>query len=165
MTTEEKTKPCILAGGVLLRTLSLSAVVCCLSGGCRDGDSLIRYRVEGHVNIDGIPLEKGLITFIPLTPTEGPKASGVIDEGTYVIEQGSGPCRGTFVVKIETVPLGIEAIVTKKSGVAKPSRSNRPRPAVAPQYNEESRLEVRIEEYGPNRFDFEVKSVKVNRPR
>lgn len=165
MTTVEQTKPCILAGNVLLRTLFLSAMACCLSGGCCDGDSVIRYRVEGHVNIDGVPLQKGLITFIPKSPTEGPKASGVIDEGAYVIEHGSGPCRGTFVVKIETVPRGIEAIASKKSGATKPSLSGKPRPGVAPQYNEKSQLAARVEEHGPNRFDFEVKSMKVNRPR
>ena len=143
----------------------LSALACCLSVGCGDSGAADRYRVEGRVNIDSVPLEKGLIIFIPIAPTEGPKASGIVDQGEYAIEKGAGPYCGEFLVKIETVPRAIEAIAAGKAPAEEVRRRAKQRPVVAPEYNRMSRLQVVVRQHAENRFDFDVESVRGNQPR
>lgn len=110
--------------------------------------------------IDGVPIEKALITFIPVPPTGGPKVTGVVSNGNFVIEQADGPYSGRFLVKIETVPREIEAIAARRSHAEATIGRDRPRPTVAPQYNRDSRIEVEVRDSDGNRFEFQVKSEK-----
>jgi len=142
----------------------LSVIVCCQFIGCTKSDFPSRCRVEGHVAVDGVPMEKGLITFIPISPTKGPKASGIIEQGEYVIEEDIGPCSGRFLVKITTVSRAVEAIATKRLSAREKCPLDDSRPVVAPAYDQESQLRAIVSKEGENRFDFEVKSVQEEEP-
>lgn len=139
-----------------LLTLSLA---CCSFLGCSEPDSPPRYQVEGHVRVDGAPLQKGLISFTPLAPTAGPKAAGVVTDGKYVIEAHAGPCQGKFLVKIETMPHDIEALAAGKPPWQAAHQAEPPRPVIAPKYNQQSQLQVEVRPDAENRFDFEVEAV------
>ncbi len=140
----------------------LLGVLGCALLGCGNPAIAKRHRVEGSVMIDGAPIEKALITFIPLPPTEGPKVSGLVSNGNFVVEQADGPYCGKYLVKIETVPREIEAIAARRSHAEVAGTHDKPRPTVAPQYNRDSRIEVEVRDGVGNHFEFQVKSVKNN---
>lgn len=162
MPSPTKQEGCFSLPRVLSKVL-LSALVCCFVG-CGSSDSRTHYHVEGRVKIDGNPMEKGLITFIPIAPTAGPKASGVVEQGSYVIDESVGPCCGEFLVKIETVSHEIEALAAGRSP-GEETRRGSPRSIVAPEYNQESQEKVVVREDAENIFHFEVESVQTNQPR
>lgn len=141
----------------IARLLTLSLVSCSFLG-CSEPDFPPRYQVEGNVTIDGAPLQKGLISFIPLAPTAGPKVSGVVTHGKYFIEADSGPCQGKFLVKIETMPHEIEALAAGKAPWAAAHQANEQRPTIAPKYNQKSQLQVEVLPSDENRFNFEVQA-------
>ena len=73
-----------------------------LAAGCGDspGANPPRLRVSGRITLDGQPVPAGLITFVPLAPTQL-QAQGVVrDDGTYVIEAKDGPSPGEYKVEI-----------------------------------------------------------------
>lgn len=139
----------------------LMVTLCVLVAGCGGSDFPKRYGVEGCVRIDGADMEKGLISFIPLAPTKGPKVVGLVRDGKYVIDEAAGPSAGRFLVKIETVPPEIEAIASGK-GLASQS-NNKQRPRVAAKFNRNSQLEVVVGEEARDCFDFDVESMEATR--
>lgn len=69
--------------------------------GCGDnGPTLNRAQVSGDVTVNGDPLEKGSIAFLPADGTQGPSVGGTIQEGHYLIPMEEGPVVGTYRVKI-----------------------------------------------------------------
>jgi hypothetical protein len=74
--------------------------------GC-SSDGLNRTSVEGTVTLDGKPLEKGTIAWMPLH-NEGPTIGCDIRNGKYRIPQKSGPAIGEYHVAIsgEPIPTG-----------------------------------------------------------
>jgi len=144
---------------------SLAAAIACVSG-CADSDPVQRRRLEGEVKIDGEPADLALITFIPIAPTAGPKASGLVRQGKYVIEQKDGPYPGRFLVKIENVPYEIEAMAARRTGTKPPPAPGKLRPVVAADYNRDSTITVTVRQDEENRFDFDVESAPTaHRPR
>lgn len=71
------------------------AVVCC--AGCGD-DRLPLGKVSGTVTLDGAPLARGIVHFIPQS---GPASSGVVREGSYVLstyDKGDGAMLGRHTI-------------------------------------------------------------------
>jgi hypothetical protein len=129
--------------------------------GCSDTKvDLQRVPVEGSVTLDGGPLPKALITFIPTGDTKGPRASGEIVNGVYAIAADHGPCLGEFVVKIETISEEIEALAAKDHAALRKAAAGEKRAMIAPEFNRSSRLRAKVTEQGPNRFDFAVEALK-----
>ena len=136
---------------------SLTTVAILIAAGC-SGDP--RCAIEGNVNLDGKPMERGLVTLIPQTGTKGRKASGAIIDGVYHIEKKDGPNAGDFLVKIETVPHEIEAIAEKRPLSREDLRDLPPRPEVAPEFNRDSTTIVTVRLGDINQINFEVESVQ-----
>ncbi len=87
----------------------LLAMFSALSIGCSSQtDPFIetRQEVAGFVTLDGEPLKEGLIRFVPVEGTPGPKTSVKIENGTYLIESRYGPVAGTHRVEVESTDDG-----------------------------------------------------------
>ncbi len=118
-----------------------------------EGDTLNRQPVAGTITLDGKPLEKGSITFMPADPQKGNVASAEISAGTYKIEPSQG-----------LVPGGYRVIISSPSGDTAPVDSNElpgqaPPPSpdlIPPIYNSETTLNAEITE-GENVKDFQLK--------
>jgi hypothetical protein len=86
-------------------------MLCACATGCGDGRPE-RAAVSGKVSIDGMPLTKGAISFIPV---KGRQASGAIDsEGRYVLscfEKGDGAILGEYQVTVNGVEYVTETLM------------------------------------------------------
>jgi len=72
--------------------------------GCGSGGPVMG-RVSGTVKVDGQPLPKGTVTFIP-TDGKSPNATGTITDGSYTLqttEPGDGAVVGSYKVAISDV--------------------------------------------------------------
>jgi hypothetical protein len=138
--------------------LALTTMIVGLVSGCSQPDGPLRVTASGKVMLDGVPLNHGLIRFIP---DQGPAAATQIQEGTFVFSDDTGPVPGEHRVEIEATDyqgfeIDDEAAFSeraeKSSGLAMPKN---PVPAV---YNVNSTLKESVSEQGQNRFMFELKS-------
>lgn len=75
----------------------VSLVIGC--GGRRD--PFERVAVEGTVTVDGQPLDRGTIRFVPTATTSGPKTTLNIRDGQFTGDTASGPVAGAHRVEIE----------------------------------------------------------------
>jgi hypothetical protein len=110
--------------------------------------------VEGTIRVEGEPLPKGSIDFLPVEGTTGSGGGVAIQEGKYRIEKGLTV--GKYRVEIQ----GTRRIPGKK--VAHPldfSLIDAEEAIVPPEYNRNSTL---IREVGPGRnaFDFDLKRIR-----
>src|SRR6266446_4970450 len=74
-----------------------SAFFCLVLAGCGSDN---RGAVSGKVTLDGQPLKKASIAFIPMEGTQSPSSGGTIENGTYAIERAKGPMAGSYRVEI-----------------------------------------------------------------
>jgi hypothetical protein len=133
-------------------------VVVALCCGCGTGDGLNRASVSGKVTVNGTPVEKGNISFMPAKGTKGPSVGGEIKNGTFQIPAARGPVAGNY-----TVQLNAPQKTGRKTKLA-PGVSV---PGLAPgaeidevldlpaQYNTKSTLQKEVKA-GKNDFDFEL---------
>ncbi|MBN2292315.1 MAG: hypothetical protein JXM70_07815 [Pirellulales bacterium] len=77
--------------------LILLTVVCC---GCGPEN---RAEISGKVLLDGQPLKKGSISFIPTAGNKGPAAGASISDGTYHIKREKGAAIGKNIVQIRAL--------------------------------------------------------------
>ena len=138
-------------GSATILVAAVSLLVC----GCGREDFENRQKIEGTVKIDGRPLEKALITFLPIGETKGPRSTGQITDGQYLIESERGPCPGEFKVMIEVISPEIEALA-KKDYEALHRVAGQPSIRISPQYNRDTKLRATVQDGGENRFDCEV---------
>jgi hypothetical protein len=132
--------------GGLLCILLVSSLLGCGYGG--------RVSVEGTVTLDGRPLEKGQIQFIPMPGTTGPTAGGDVVGGKFAIPPAEGPFAGRFRVQISQVGLTGRKIPNPRgSGMIEEYAQILPA-----RYNTESRLDAEVTARGPNRFEFTLTS-------
>lgn len=141
----------------LLRMWQAEIVACLIITGCSGPDGPQRVAVEGNVTMDGVPLAKGLIRFVPQRPARGPRVGGPIVDGRYRFEQPGGPVVGTM--RVEIWPDESDLL---RQALAHPAESHKHNPAnllanqIPIRYNDQSRLVVETTSEDPNRFDFEL---------
>ncbi len=131
-------------------------VAVCLCG-CSGGVFENRQAVQGTVTLDGRPLSKALISFLPIGNTEGPKVSGVVQDGRFSIPAAKGPLPGEFQVKVEAISPEIEAMASGDFQSLRETAGTETI-VIAPEFNRESRLTATVRDGQPNRFQFQVKS-------
>jgi hypothetical protein len=134
-----------------LRLLCLSLAAC----GCGRGDRLATFPVAGRVVVDGLPLTRGSVTFVP---ERGRGSTGTLDaEGRYRLSTyapGDGAVAGDQTVVISSFePLaaadpgsGADMIDTPVRWLAPQKYSD---PATSP-------LRFSVQPGGTNRADFEI---------
>lgn len=92
-------------GQVVTMAKSLPVVVACLVGpvgGCGgEADPFDRVPVEGTVSLDGAPLSRGTIRFIPEGSTVGPKVALPVADGSFRGDRTVGPVAGRHRVEVE----------------------------------------------------------------
>ena len=75
-----------------------------------------RQAIEGTVTLDGKPLEKGQITFVPQGDTKGPTAGAEIVGGKFAIPAAGGPLAGKFRVEITAARPGGRKVHDRMTG-------------------------------------------------
>jgi hypothetical protein len=118
------------------------------------GCSSDQTTIEGAVSFDGQAVERGSITFEPVSGT-GPSAGGTIENGRYKID-ANGVTPGEMIVRISAVrPTGkkIEAGPPERSGTL----VDEVRPYIPAAYNEQSTLKAQVKA-GKVTQDFALKS-------
>jgi hypothetical protein len=129
--------------------LAISFVVGCSKGGARRG------AIAGTVTLDGKPIAKGSIMFVPAEGTAGPVAGGPIENGRYQLPPDKGAAVGWNGVEIRSLhktgrmvpkPMAPPGDMVEEYGEA-----------VAPRYNLQSTLRFDVKP-GENAANFEVTS-------
>ena len=98
------------------------------------------------------PLGEGLITFVPLPGTTGPKVSASIEGGRYAVAADQGLQPGDFKVEVYGLPPGVKAMAEGRH----PPRGEEDYREVSPEFNSQSRLAATLTA-GANREDFRVR--------
>ena len=121
-----------------------------LISGC--GDSR-RQSVEGTVHLDGVPLDRGAITFFPLSGTDGPAAGSNIDSGKFRVDAHKGTFAGTFRVEIAKYDIIPGEFMAGKDGPV-PIQGN----ILPERYSTKSELTTEIKAGEKNQLHFDLES-------
>lgn len=70
--------------------------------GCSGSSGLERLAIRGDVRMDGVGVEQGTITLIPVDQTKGPSVGAAISAAKYSIDAPLGPTVGTYRVEIRS---------------------------------------------------------------
>lgn len=135
----------------------LTYLFCCslvfgFSGCGKQQSTVERIQVEGKVTLDGNPIEKGVITFIPAG--KGATAGAEIKSGQFKIPQDQGPSPGEYRVEIDSsVPTGKKILDTDGETMVDEFKNG-----VPPRFNRQTELTVTLKN-GENQqlFDLETK--------
>lgn len=79
------------------------AVLSGLVTGC-DRAGLDRVAVAGDVRVDGAPLGKGTVRFIPTAGSTGPAILAGVEAGRFSVPQDKGPLTGDYRVEVLADP-------------------------------------------------------------
>ena len=74
-----------------------------------------RHPLQGTVRVDGVAIENGSISFLPLRDTPGTPATTLIVNGEYQFTSESGPCSGRHRVVVGADPKQTFAASSKMS--------------------------------------------------
>jgi hypothetical protein len=75
----------------------LAAISCAAVLGCGHG----RRPVHGTITVNGVPMELGMITFVPTEASSGQvMCGGKVTNGTYSLDATRGPFPGRYRVEI-----------------------------------------------------------------
>jgi hypothetical protein len=129
-----------------------------LSGcGAEVGERGQRVGVSGQVIFDGQPLTKGRIVFVSDEGAGAVKATALIENGTYAIDEKRGPLASSARVEIHPEILDLGELEVARGGDR--FKKIDIRPIVIPhRYNTRSELTAQISEDGDNAFNFELAS-------
>ncbi len=134
--------------------ISVTILICGCSGG--NDDSLPRAGVRGSVVVDGRPLEAGVVRFVPIRETKGPKTTVPVKAGLFEISAHLGPIVGSHQVEIVSTDDG--GYLQDDEGALDRLRVSGTRRIdvvrVPAAYNTHSQLTAEVVEAGPNEFDF-----------
>jgi len=140
------------------------------AGGCGGGDPLPREPLSGTVSLDGRPLAKGTIRFLPVdqgnasTSTEATISSGAFEVPSHVgllpgayqvtisaVEEAKGPAPAKVRRGRGYDPVG-------GTGVEESNPDVRMRETLPAKYNTNSTLKAEVTKGGKNVFDFPLTS-------
>jgi hypothetical protein len=126
--------------------------------GCGSKDSVNRLPVSGTVNLDGAPLDQGLIQFEPQQGAEKlVNASAAVKSGAYALSAEGGLVPGAYKVSISSqppaAPLPSDPVKAMEEAAKAPPAERLPA-----KYNVNTELQVDVKQDGANKFDFDLKS-------
>ena len=132
----------------------LLPAACCLLllSGCGGSDG--RQSIEGTVTLDGKPMEKGQVNFMPLPGTQGPTAGSEIKDGKFTIAAKGGTFAGKFRVEITASRPSGKKVPDQFSGEMVDAYEQ----FIPERYNRQSELEAEVKADAPNRFEFAITS-------
>jgi hypothetical protein len=145
----------------LVKELRLTSLLVVLIAGCSDTGPL-RVKVDGQVQVDGQPMPRGRISFVPIGGSVGPKAAGEIANGKYHLTRDDGPIVGRLRVEIYAAD-EVDYALDDPKAARRAGGKLLPPNAVPARYNRASELTVQTSEGNENRFDFEL-TLGITRP-
>jgi hypothetical protein len=138
-----------------LSRLTLAIVILCMVGCGPNGAA--RAPVHGTVRLDGQPLTNGNILFVPIDGNSGSTTGGLIQDGSYALQDDASPSPGWNRVEIRSV---------RKSGRRVPKPLAPPGElmdeeveGIAEQFNVNSTLKVELVSGKDNAHVFDVTSI------
>lgn len=133
-----------------------------LAGCSRERPGPPTAAVRGTVTLDGVPLAEGLVRFVPIEGTSGPKTTLAVTEGRFEADAKQGPVVGRHRIEIESTddggyPLDDESAPQRwrEAGIKRIHLLRVPEV-----YNSRSTLVEEVTESGPNEFDFQLTTPK-----
>ncbi len=138
----------------------LLTAITTMSVGCSGSDDAPpRAGVYGTVNLDGRLLEKGVIRFVPIDGTKGPKATVAVESGRFEAPEGQGPVIGQHRVEIESLNDGGYGMNDEEGLQRLQANPKRLKAVYVPaDYNSHSILRAYITQGGPNEWTFNLVS-------
>ncbi|MDX2035345.1 MAG: hypothetical protein SFX72_01740 [Isosphaeraceae bacterium] len=135
-------------------SVSLLIIASAVLAGCGEPlDELPRRAIDGSVSLNGEPLAKGTIQFVPRSAEAGTQVGAIIENGRYSIAAAQGPVPGMYGVMISG------ASDTVAAGEDDPAKPPKPAPDPVPaRYNSNTTLEAEVKKEGSNTFSFELKA-------
>jgi hypothetical protein len=135
--------------------MAILGLVC----GCGGPVGPPREAVSGKVTVDGRPLERGDIQFLPTKGSQSGAGWGSIVDGAYEISGSDGPVAGDYSVSITS---SVKPATSSTSADELPGEpiDESPAGAISETYNLRTVLKATIVSDKPNRFDFNVTSAK-----
>ena len=124
-------------GAWVRQALGLALVAVCLVG-CGSSDGLTRVVVNGDVRLNGAPVEKGQIRFIPQVGTKGPVYIQEILDGKYTCDRAGGVPVGQHRIEI----LAWDPSVPFPKGPGAPT----PKQLAPEKYNVKSELTITLDD-------------------
>lgn len=133
--------------------------------GCSGEPTPLMLPASGTVTLNGKPLAKGMIRFIPAPPFAGRAAYGDIKDGSYTIPADRGLVSGNHRVEIDCdVDWGF-AVDDEEAYTKKAKEGWVPPPgAIPPKYNRQSTLTRLVNPGEPAKFDFKLTSEETKAP-
>jgi hypothetical protein len=142
-----------LAQSKIARCLAICLVIVTCYGCGKKGPR--RAAASGHVSLDGQPIDKGVIQFLPVEGTVGPETGAVITNGQYDIPHERGPVVGKSRIELRSSKKtgGKIQDPTGRTGVL----TDEYKEVFPPSANSKSSL-VRDIKDEPNKLDFDVRT-------
>ena len=127
------------------------------AAGCGAGDSLSRVPVAGLVQVDGAPLQQGLVRFIPIGETKGPAAVASVKDGIFELPKEEGPVPGTHRVEIEALDY-LDFALDDEQAYASRIKNGKaiPKNPIPARFNRQSELTVQLTEAGDPELKFQL---------
>lgn len=139
---------------LLIAILSCSTFGC---GGSDIDDRGQRVSVTGEVKLDGQPLSNARIVFISDEGAGTVKATALIENGTYSIDETNGPLPGNARVEIHPELMELEILEAAKDGDRYKSVETSP-VSIPARYNSRTELTAPVSSEDENIFDFDLAS-------
>jgi hypothetical protein len=124
----------------------------CLLVGCTGSSG--QQAIEGTVTLDGKPMEKGQVTFVPQGDTKGPTAGAEVVGGKFAIPAAGGTFAGKFRVEITASRPGGRKVPDRMTGNLVDAYEQ----FIPARYNADSKLTADVKAGAVNRFEFAVQS-------
>ncbi len=137
------------------RKLVLTAALLPLSvAGCgvSADDTLTREAVSGSVTLDGQPLLKGTVQFMPTGANQATTGSAPIKSGAYTIPTAQGLVAGDYSVRIYSAVDAAASVADLPGEPAPP-----PRESIPAKYNTRTTLSAKVAHGQANTFTFDLK--------
>jgi hypothetical protein len=136
----------------LVVLVAASAAAGC--GNAPDG----RQKISGTITLKGVPLDDGLIEFIPKGDPSAKevatRSGAMINDGKYVIPRDKGLVPGTYKVVISAVEgNGLEPTPGVPPG---PTKKGRAKDRIPADYNRTTKQVVEVTKEGPNEFNYTI---------
>lgn len=81
----------------------VAAALCGCLTGCYRGDPE-RVAVAGMVEVEGAPLGKGTVRFIPTSGSTGPAVVAGVEAGKFSVPRDKGPLTGDYRLEVQADP-------------------------------------------------------------
>lgn len=127
-----------------------------------DSDNLPREGFSGKVAVEGKPLAKGLITFLPASPEVTTQGGSVVIDGKYEVPQSQGLVPGKYKVVI-TSPDDKGAEILDKTNNAPGLPPIIKKEVIPSQYNSASLLTAEVKAGAKNVFEFNLTNATMSK--